>query len=111
MWADYFKEKDGMETYEIEDYGFISFLKQSETNLHLEHIYVVPEKRREGVGLELLRYAEAAALALGCRTVTGAVRPSARGSSESMAAQLAAGFKILSSAPDAIFTIKELKHG
>lgn len=107
MWAEYFREKDGKECVETTQ-GFMLYSFKGE-ECYIEHVYVVPEARKEGHGKFLLSVVEARARKNGCKYLTGSIRPSARGSTESALAQMACGFKILSAHQDAIYLVKNLE--
>lgn len=106
LYGDYIKEKDNKCILENE-FGFITYQFLGEA-CYIEHIYVVPEKRREKHGSLLADMVSDLAASEGCKFLTGTVRPSANGSTKSMLALLSYGFKLMESEEDAIYFAKEL---
>jgi len=105
-YGDYLKERRAVEVIENED-GFIAFKIHGE-ECFLEDIYVAPEKRKTRIGSELVLQMETFAKDMSCKYVTCNVWPSAHGSTVSLKAALANGFKLHSSVVDKIILIKEL---
>lgn len=106
LYGQYILEREGKLIVEDAD-GFASFAIFNE-DCYLENIYVVPEKRRSGHASILADRVSEIAKNKGCKRLIGSVRPSANGSTESMKALLAYGFKLLSASQDAIFFEKGL---
>jgi GNAT superfamily N-acetyltransferase len=108
LYAEYIKEREGKHIIENE-HGFMTYVKiPSSHEVYIEDVYIVPEKRKEGLGRTFLERVEQQAKAEGYKYVTGSVKPSAKGSTASLQALLSVGFKLLSSKDDAIFFVKEL---
>lgn len=106
LFGDYIKEKDGKCIYET-NLGFITYEFLGEA-CYIEHIYVVPSARRDGIGSEMADHVSILAKSKGCKFLTGTVRPSAIGSTDSTLALIEYGFKLMQSQNDAIYFAKEL---
>lgn len=70
MIAEYFKEMQHYETLEMPEKGFIMWHKYGNDELHLAHMYVRPEFRRQGLAQELYKRAEALGREMGCKYAT-----------------------------------------
>lgn len=106
LYADYILEREGKLMVEDAN-GFASFAIANE-ECYIENIYVVPGKRLSGLASKYADQIVEIAKDKGCKYLTGSVKPSANGSTESMKALLGYGFKLLSASHDAIFFIKEI---
>lgn len=106
LYSDYAKEMHGRTVIET-DCGFISFGEDS--GLFIIHdLYVIPEARRSREGTRLADMASEVAVTSGHREIWAKIIPSVSGQSAAMAAQLAYGFRIVSSGPDYILLKKEI---
>lgn len=73
MYKDYLKEEEGHETIET-DYGFCSYtLNRRSGEFFCAHLYVKPECRRRGKGVDFGVELERTARELGARYMTGNV--------------------------------------
>jgi len=106
LFGEYIKERLDKNIIENED-GFMTYVFQGES-CYIEDVYVKPEKRKSGLGKQMMIEVEAKAKEAGCKVLTGSVRPSAKNSTDSMRILLSVGFSLLSSSVDAIFFWKEL---
>ena len=94
LYSDYVNERLG-ETVIEEEWGFISFhVEPALGTVILNDIYIRPEDRKKGRGVELVRKVEQAVKAFGCNTMIGYIWPSANGSTLAMRAALANGFSL-----------------
>lgn len=104
MFADYISEREGKDCY-WDEKGFIVW-KIKGDECYIETIYVKPEFRREKHAFKLGDHVAEIARKNGCKFLTGSVASETDGASESMAGQLAYGFKLFS--PGFIILKKEL---
>jgi len=110
LYAEYIKERDGREFFQLEDTGFVTYSIHGD-ECYIEDMFVLKELRHLGHGKELLRHVTDVAKANGCKFLSSNVRPSQKSvASNSMLAQLSVGFKIHSIVGDSIIMIKELDH-
>lgn len=106
LYGQYIKEREGKDIIENEN-GFASFIIRGE-ECYIENIYVHPDFRKSKVASELANQVVEKAKECGCKFLTGSVRPSAMGSTDSLKVLLAYGFKLLSASQDAIIFVKEI---
>jgi ribosomal protein S18 acetylase RimI-like enzyme len=106
LYADYVKEREGYCTIHDEN-GFMTYFIQK-NECYIRDVYVKPELRQSKVGFKYFEEVCKLAKENGCTIVTGSVRPSANGSTDSLKVMLSVGFKLMSSTNDAIFFVKEL---
>ncbi len=90
LWARYIEELRDTRFIEYE-WGFISWSLMEEC-IYLEDIYIVPEKRREGLALRLVEEAEEIGRKAGKAFSMAVIRLENKGHTESLKAHLAAGF-------------------
>jgi len=109
LWAEYIKEREDRDVIETTD-GFVAFKVRDEF-VHLEDLYVRPEKRLSGAGTALADAVAARGVEAGCRLMITSVCPAARGSTESMKAVLAYGFRLSSCDGKLVWFVKELENG
>ncbi len=106
LWAQYIKERNGMETLEHE-FGFMTYKIQGE-ECYIEDAFILPAHRQKNMGSLLLEEIEQKAREAGCKHLTSVIRPSEVFATGSMKAQLAVGFKIYMSTSDKIIMMKGL---
>jgi len=107
LYADYLKEReDGHMIYD--SHGFMSyFIKGDEC--YIRDVYIEPAFRKTHHATMFMLKVSSHAKQLGCKKLTGSVRPSSNGSTDSLKVLLSAGFKLWYSSQDAIFFFKELE--
>ncbi len=69
MWSDYLREEEGCETLET-DYGFCSYTFSNE-EFFCAHLYIKPEFRRRGKGVDFGVEIEKHAREIGAKVMTG----------------------------------------
>lgn len=70
-WVDYLREEEGCETLET-SYGFVCYtLNDSTCDFFCHHLYVAPEFRRHGKGVDFGIEIEKHAKSIGAKTLTG----------------------------------------
>jgi L-amino acid N-acyltransferase YncA len=106
MWADYTSERLGKLTLEKE-YGFVVFHFQGET-CFIDDLFIVKEKRLKGLGSQLADEVAFIAKGNGLKNLICTVFPKALNSTESLAAVLAYGFKLMGSDQQYIYMKKEI---
>jgi GNAT superfamily N-acetyltransferase len=109
LYARYIKERENIECLETED-GFCTYAISPDGNeLHIHDVYVVPEKRKTGIGSEMVRSLEKEFR--GQYLITF-LDQRTKGWQTSQKAQEAYGFKFFRVLPDgrACF-MKEIQHG
>ncbi len=90
LWASYIAEL--RDTVFIEkEWGFISY-SLMEDCIYLEDVFVIPERRKEGLALRLVEEAEAVGRAAGRKFSMAVIRLENRGHAESLKAHLTVGF-------------------
>lgn len=105
-WSQYFKEREGYDCFESEA-GIASY-KVINQDCYLRDIYILPQFRRGHEGTHIANEIAKIAREKGCKFLTGSVVPSLNGSTASISALLAYGFKIRSSHEDFIMFEKEI---
>lgn len=108
LYAAYLKERENADVFET-DWG-IAVYKWGSDNVYLQDIYVIPEMRQSGLGVELMEYVEAEAVQRGIYKMYGSVAPSTPFSDSMLRIMLKLGFKLSSSGPDMIYLIKDIKE-
>lgn len=106
MYKTYCRDREGIEVIEF-DYGFM-LLKSLPNMLYIQDIFVLPEYRTAGKGREMLEYTEQRAICEGKSAILGSCSPAGDGSTISMKAMLACGFRLSSCEKDMIYLVKEL---
>src|ERR1700732_4801228 len=102
----YIEELSGKEI--IEDHrGFATYLFMDD-GCYIEDIFVTKDHRHEGVAKEMLDKITVIAKEKGCKKLIGTVIPSYKGSTNSLQAAFAYGFKLDSSRQNLVVYIKEL---
>jgi GNAT superfamily N-acetyltransferase len=108
LFAQYVKEREGKHVIETEDgFAVLQFFPKNQ-EIYIEDIYVIPEKRKSGIGRSFLEQVEAMCREQGFNKISGSVRPSATGSTDSLKVLLSVGFRLAAAESDAIFFIKEV---
>jgi L-amino acid N-acyltransferase YncA len=112
LWARYMEELRDTRFIEKE-WGFISYSfitdVSGEAVIYLEDVYVIAEKRREGLALSLVEEAEALGFAAGVRSSLAVIRLENKGHAESLKAHLAVGFVPSLAEGDRIWLKREIK--
>lgn len=106
-WARYLNERYGHESIE-EDWGFVTY-KIVPPFIALEDLYIVPEQRQRGAGTKALKKIEDIGRAHQATHVWAQVQLMDRGSTESMKAILAVGFKMIEAQNNRIVLHKEIE--
>jgi ribosomal protein S18 acetylase RimI-like enzyme len=106
MYLDYLKEREGKDSI-VSPKGFVVY-KIKDHACHICELYVVPHHRREKVAWDLADKVVELAKKEGCRVLSACVVPSLNGATESMAAQLAYGFKVTKAVEDCIVLTKDI---
>lgn len=91
LWADYLKEREGLDSIETED-GFVIYHIAGD-RLLIEHVYIKPEKRNRHIGTALMKQLESIAKEKGCRSSFCTVQPKLPTADQSLRAALAFGFR------------------
>jgi GNAT superfamily N-acetyltransferase len=108
LYADYLNERLGKKLIETK-HGFAVYqIFHTSGECYFEDVYIEPESRGKGYAREFLNEIHRIAKNEGCEFITGSVRPSANGSTDSLKVLLAGGFRLYSSGVDAIFFRKEI---
>jgi len=106
LFGEYIKERLGKQIIENDD-GFMSYIFSRDfQECYIEDCYVRPEKRKLGIGREMLEQVRREAKSRGVKRLTTSVRPSSHGSTVSLKAVLAVGFELLSAQTDAIIFVQ-----
>lgn len=104
-YAEYLK-LHGKHLLEVDE-GYATYMDFKD-GIYIEDIYVRPEHRKDGIASKMADVIAMIAKTKGLNKLYGSVRPSYQYSTESMKILLAYGFKINSSAVDAIALEKEI---
>lgn len=106
LYGDYCMERMGKFILEDER-GFATYSFTGDT-VYVEDVYVVPEFRKEGIGTQMTEVIAGIAKGKGYKRMITSIVPSTPGATVSMAACLAYGFKLDSSANNFIVLAKSL---
>lgn len=106
MYAAYLKERQNVDLVEVE-HGFATYSLE-ENYIYLQDLYVVPEKRKEGIGVELMNIVAQIGKEAGKDRMLGSVSPSTKFSTTMTQIMFGLNFKILSSSQDIIYFVKEI---
>jgi len=106
MWAEYLIEREGKSCI-WNEHGFAVYKIEGD-NCYISEIYIKPESRRAKHAFFFGESVSNLAKGMGCKTITGSVVPSLPGATESLAGQIAFGFKVESSHNDFIILRKVL---
>jgi ribosomal protein S18 acetylase RimI-like enzyme len=104
-YAEYLK-LHGKSLIEVDE-GYATYMELND-GMYIQDIYVRPEHRNEGVASKMADMIAMIAKSKGLKKLYGTVKPSFQYSTESMKILLAYGFRINSSAIDAIALEKEI---
>lgn len=107
MYADYFKERQGVMTIEHEN-GFATYQKIDAETYYLTDIFVKPEFRRDGLAKKLSAEVGEIAKADGAKKLMGSVDITSRGITTSMKAILGDGFSFSHASGNGIYFVKNL---
>lgn len=105
--TDYYKEREGLEVYEITGKGFAIYSMKGE-ECYISEIYVAPLFRRSGVASEMADAVGEIAKENGCKYLTGTVNPSTNNSHKSLLVLLGYGFELLAAKENLIIFKKDL---
>lgn len=104
--ADYYKERQGAQTIEVE-HGFIVFSLR-EHDCFLAEIYVEPALRTNRLGTDLFMEMTALAREAGCKVITATIFPATKGATEALHAALHVGMRVQGAQPGVIHLVKEI---
>lgn len=106
LYGKYIAEREGKYIIErAEGFATYSFLP---TGVYIENIYVLPEFRQSKIASTMADEIAQNAKKWGLSKMFGSVRPSAKGSTESLKVLLSYGMQLDSATNDAIFFVKEI---
>jgi GNAT superfamily N-acetyltransferase len=91
-------------------YGFATYVLHPE-ECYIEDVYVIPERRRSGVGAKLVDKISEVAKAHGCKRLVTTVNIKTTGRENSLIACFNCGFKIITASNDIIYLGMELRNG
>lgn len=106
LYVQYVEEREGAEFVEHE-HGFAVYKLQSD-HCYLQDIFVEPEYRQSGLGVELMNKVIAVAKGHGHTKLVGSVVPSTPFGDKMIKIMLGLDFKLLSSSQDIIYMVKEI---
>lgn len=107
LYAQYAKERANRETVESDDF-FVTFTVYA-THVYIEDIYIVPERRGQGLCSTLFADIEQAAAAIGVKKTIINVSPLSATCDETVKKMLKMGFKIYKTTEDLIYMSREIK--
>lgn len=109
LYAEYLRERTDDQILEIDE-GFATYrFVDDNKGVYIVDIYIKPEARRYGHASKLADTISEIARKRGCTFMLGTVKPSAKGSTESLKALLAYGLCLSFSQVDGIVLRKELQ--
>jgi GNAT superfamily N-acetyltransferase len=106
--GNYIKERLGKGIVEDEN-GFATYYFAM-PDCYIEDIYVIPEKRKAGIAAKYADEITKIAQDKKCINLIGSVKPTAKGSTDSLRVLLAYGFKLHSAVEDCIWFKKKLEE-
>lgn len=106
LYADYILERKGYKCIH-DKHGFASFKIEGD-ECYVEDVYVIPSMRRGKHGTYFMDCVSADAKSAGCKYLSVTIVPSTNGSTESLKAALAYGFKLKACYQNVILMVKEL---
>lgn len=106
LYAQYLIEKTERKILESED-GFITYEIEGE-HCYIADIFVVKEKRLQGIAMKMCLQVGDIALKEGCKFIIGTVQVRDRESTESLNACLKMGMRLTRSDVNTIYLIREL---
>lgn len=104
--ADFHKEQ-GLKHVLESEFGFVVYWKFN-TECVIGDIYIVPEKRRYGIGKKMIRQIEDEAKTWGCKYLSCSSLPQAKKAPISQSFIISLGFKFFREEPGAIWYVKEI---
>lgn len=107
LYARFMAEREGAHTVEM-PWGFATY-KVGRDNIYLETVYVKPEERQNGRGVELMKIVEAKAKQKQLPLLYGSVDPRAEFSTQMMQIMFKLGFKLSHSEPNLIYLVKKVE--
>lgn len=108
LYADYLKERSDDAILE-NDFGFVVYrFVEDGKAVYLVDIYIVPQYRKTGHGKGMAGLVAQLAKDVGCTSMIGTVKPSAKGSTISLKVLLAYGMHLERSGDDFIIMRKEI---
>ena len=107
LYAEYIKEREGMEIIEIPDMGFASYLIKNQ-ECYMRDVYIIPSLRRTGLGGKMADKIENIAKARGCKIFTTTASIHANNVSNSIQFILSLGFKLVKTESTLLWFVKEL---
>lgn len=105
-WAAYIKEREGHEVIE-DDYGFIEY-KLAPPFAAIEGCYIMPERRKSGLGRELMERVVRLAREEHCTLLVCEVNLEYLNATDSLKACLGVGFKLQSAQNNRIIMMKDI---
>jgi len=106
LYAEFIKERENIETLETED-GFITYNIAGKAVI-IHNIYIIPDKRHDGVGHVLENQILVIAKEKGCTHAYGFICPTTRGSTYSLTILLKDGYKLDSCTNNSIVMVKQI---
>ena len=106
LYAQYILEREGKHILETER-GFATYSILG-AEVYVQDIYIKPEHRKSGEAAAMTDCIAIIAKEKGCKVMTGTVCPSTNGSTDSLKALLAYGFRLMKASQDFIVLIKEI---
>lgn len=106
LFGDYIKERLSKEIVE-NDLGFCTYFFLQD-GVYIEDLYVRPEYRKGHIAAKLADQVAEIAKEKGFKKMYGSVRPSSKGSTDSLKVLFAYGMRLDSAGPDAVITVKEI---
>ena len=106
LYSQYLREREGADLIEF-SWGFAVY-KMAKDHVYLQDIYVVPEERQNGRGVELMNLVADEARKQGVKTMYGSVAPSTQFSDVMIKIMMGLGFKLHSSQNDLIYLKKDI---
>lgn len=104
LYAQYIEERLGKKIIETTS-GFATYF-YIQDGAYIEDIYVHPDFRMSGEASKIADQIASIARDKGYQKMYGSIKPSAKGSTESLKVLLAYGFSLLESNTDSIFLVK-----
>jgi GNAT superfamily N-acetyltransferase len=106
LWAQYQEEMGGARFIEHE-WGFVAYFVR-DRGIESPHVYVIPERRKEGKARQLLEELEAVAREHKKEYIFGMIKMDSETKTESLIAHLRGGFEPHSTTTDALILRKKV---
>lgn len=106
MFAEYIKEREGKHVY-MTNHGFAVYQIAGQ-ECYIQDIYIKQDSRNKDHAKEIADAITEIARSNDCKTLTGTVVPSLKGSTKSLGILLHYGFKLHSCREDFIILVKEI---